>query len=72
MNPISALSLVLALVVGATALGLYWRARQGRPVSVTPGAPDAPGTLSPADVGSQVPFGANATLVQFSTSQCAR
>jgi thiol-disulfide isomerase/thioredoxin len=69
MNPISALSLVLALVVGATVLGLYWRSRQGRTAVVTSGAQDA---LAPADVGSRVPFGANATLVQFSTAHCAR
>ena len=67
MDPIIALSLVLALVAGATVLGLVWRACQGRAGVV---APDAP--LTPADVASQVPFGANATLVQFSTSHCAR
>ena len=75
MDPISALSFVLALVVGATVLGLLWRSRQGRPVVAVagnPGAPDAPDALTPADVGSGVPFGANATLVQFSTSHCAR
>ncbi|TFC93814.1 thioredoxin family protein [Cryobacterium sp. TMT3-29-2] len=72
MNPISALSIVLALVAGATVLGLYWRFRQGRSVSVTPGGSDAPNALSPADVGSRVPFGARVTLVQFSTSHCAR
>ncbi len=69
MNPISALSLVLALVVGATMLGLFWRSRQGHTAQVTPGAPDA---LTPADVGSRVAFGQNATLVQFSTAHCAR
>ena len=73
MDPIIALSLVLALVAGATGLGLLWRARQGRAAVVAPGAPDAPGTpLTPADVASPVPFGANGTLVQFSTDHCAR
>lgn len=69
MNPISALSLVLALVVGATVLGLFWRSRQGHTAQVTPGAP---GALTPADVGSRVAFGQKATLVQFSTAHCAR
>ncbi|TFC76942.1 thioredoxin [Cryobacterium cheniae] len=75
MNPISALSLVLVLVAVATVLGLLWRSRQGRAAVVAPGTPDAPGrpdALTPADVGSRGPFGANATLVQFSTRQCAR
>ncbi|HSP51260.1 MAG TPA: thioredoxin family protein [Cryobacterium sp.] len=75
MNPISALGLVLALVAVATVLGLYWRSRQGRAAVVTPGAPvtlGAPDALTPADVGSRVAFGAKATLVQFSTSHCAR
>ncbi|HSP76397.1 MAG TPA: thioredoxin family protein [Cryobacterium sp.] len=72
MHPIFALSLVLALVVGATVLGLYWRSRQGRPTVVAPGAPDTPDALTPADVGSRVPFGASATLLQFSTVHCAR
>jgi len=70
MDPIIALSLVLALVAGATVLGLVWRARQGRAAVIVPGAPDTP--LTPADVASRIPFGANATLVQFSTDHCAR
>ena len=75
MSPISALILVLVLVSGTTVLGLFWRSRQGRPIVVTPAAPEAlgvPDALTPADVSSRVPFGANATLVQFSTSHCAR
>ena len=75
MNWISALSLVLALVVGATGLGLYWRSRQGRAAVVAPAVPGAlgaPDALTPADVGSRFPFGASATLLQFSTVHCAR
>ncbi|TFC97804.1 MULTISPECIES: thioredoxin family protein [Cryobacterium] len=73
MDPIIALSLVLALVAGATVLGLVWQARQGRAAVIVPGAPAAQGTpLTQADVGSPVPFGANGTLVQFSTDHCAR
>ncbi|MBC7442559.1 MAG: thioredoxin family protein [Ramlibacter sp.] len=62
-----ALSLVLVLVAGATALGLLWRARQGRTAPVRGNAP-----LTPADVGSPVPFGPRGTLLQFSTDHCAR
>ncbi|TFC43856.1 thioredoxin [Cryobacterium sp. TMT1-21] len=62
-----ALSLLLALVAGATVLGLLWRARQGRTAPVRADAP-----LTPADVGSPVSFGALGTLLQFSTDHCAR
>ncbi|TFC00578.1 MULTISPECIES: thioredoxin family protein [unclassified Cryobacterium] len=67
MDAPAALLLVLALVAVATALGLVYRARQGR---IRPVAD--PTVLVPADVGSQVPFGPAATLVQFSTEFCSR
>ena len=69
MDAPAALLLVLALVAVATVLGLVYRSRQGLIRDVA----DADTTvLTPADVGSQVPFGAAATLVQFSTEHCAR
>lgn len=67
MDPILALGSVLALVAAATGLGLAWRARQGRFTDVA----EAP-ALTPADVASTAPFGAEATLVQFSTEHCSR
>jgi len=69
MNPLGAALVLLALVAVATALGLVYRSRQGviRDVADTETT-----ALTPADVGSQVPFGAAATLVQFSTEHCAR
>lgn len=66
MNPLTALAVVLALVAGATALGVAWRSRQGRI------APVAGVVLTPTDVASDVPFGDTATLLQFSTELCAR
>jgi thiol-disulfide isomerase/thioredoxin len=67
MNPILALGVVLALVAGATVFGLVWRARQGRAAPVTGGV-----VLTPTDVASLLPFGADATLLQFSTEHCSR
>lgn len=66
MNPLTALTVILALVAAATALGLAWRARQGRIATVS-GV-----VITPTDVASDVPFGRNATLLQFSTELCAR
>ncbi|KGJ76471.1 hypothetical protein GY21_09210 [Cryobacterium roopkundense] len=66
MDPLVALALLLGLVAVATALGLTWRSRQGR-VSLVAGD-----VITATDVGSQVPFGTQATLVQFSTPWCAR
>ncbi|TFD48765.1 thioredoxin [Cryobacterium frigoriphilum] len=67
MDPLLALSLVLALIVASTALGLLWRARQGR-VRAAGGAE----VVRATDVGSSVAFGDLATLLQFSTELCAR
>ncbi|MDJ0324016.1 thioredoxin family protein [Cryobacterium sp. PH31-AA6] len=67
MDPLLALGGVLALVAAATLLGLAWRARQDRYTTVV----EAP-ALTPADLASTVSFGADATLVQFSTEHCAR
>jgi thiol-disulfide isomerase/thioredoxin len=66
MNPVSSLAVILALVAGATALGLAWRARQGRIATVSGEV------ITPTDVASDMPFGRNATLIQFSTELCAR
>ena len=69
MDAPAALLLVLALVAVATVLGLVYRATQGRIRDV---ADNEATVLTPADVGSQVPFGTAATLVQFSTEFCSR
>ena len=70
------LVLVVALLAVATALGLWWRARNGRYTAVDP-------TLlasAPADVADDsrltvdelgAPLGARATFVQFSSEVCA-
>lgn len=59
-------ALVLAVLGVATALGLWWRSRDGR-VRV---AKDAESTdrLTPADLG--VPLGARATYLQLSSEHC--
>jgi thiol-disulfide isomerase/thioredoxin len=67
--------LVLALLVVAAALGLWWRSRNGRYTAVDPALlasapPDEDDTrLSAADLGA--PLGARATFVQFSSEVCA-
>ena len=68
--------LVLALLVVATGLGLWWRSRNGRYTAVDPAllaaAPpdeDDDTRLSTADLGA--PLGARATFVQFSSEVCA-
>ena len=66
MNPLEAIGVVSALLAGTTALGMFWRARQGR---VARGAGIV---ISAADVAATIDFGAAATLLQFSTELCAR
>lgn len=77
------LLLVVAVLALATALGLWWRARNGRYTAVDPAllasapdeAPDevpdeADGTrLTAAQLGA--PLGSRATFVQFSSEVCA-
>jgi thiol-disulfide isomerase/thioredoxin len=75
MHPLAAFGIVLALVAVATVLGLLWRRRQGVVAAVAGPATDADGTawvIRPADVAASGPFGAHATLVQFSTDFCAK
>ena len=67
--------LVLALLVVAAVLGLWWRARNGRDTPVAPAllasAPtdDADDSrLTSADLGA--PLGERATFVQFSSEVC--
>ena len=66
MNPLEAIGLVLALLAATTALGLLWRARQGR-VARASGQ-----IITAADVATTTAFGPAATLLQFSTALCAR
>ena len=66
MNPLEAIGLVLALLAATTALGLIWRARQGRV------APASGLIITAADVAATTAFGPAATLLQFSTELCAR
>jgi thiol-disulfide isomerase/thioredoxin len=56
--------LVLALA-GATAFGLWWRARNGRMVPVTSEAPGGPLAALGLD-----PSAADVTLIQFSSAFC--
>lgn len=72
MDPVLALSLVLTLVASTTALGLWWRARTGRVVTVATDAKSRGHQVSPADLASTASFGERATLLQFSTEFCAR
>jgi thiol-disulfide isomerase/thioredoxin len=60
-------ALVLAVLGVATALGLWWRSREGR-VRVAPAA-QATDHLTAADVG--VPLGVRATYLQLSSEHCA-
>jgi thiol-disulfide isomerase/thioredoxin len=75
MHPLAAFGLILALVAVATGVGMLWRRRQGVVAAVPEPATDAPSTawvIRPADVAASVPFGAQATLLQFSTEFCAK
>ena len=67
MEPLQAVTIVLALLVVSTVLGLLWRARQGRVRAASGGE-----VIRAADVGASVAFGDRATLLQFSTEFCAR
>ncbi|UJP11303.1 thioredoxin family protein [Microbacterium sp. KUDC0406] len=63
MDPIVALSVAAALLVGTLVVGFVWNARDGRRRTGRGEVVDA------ADAGG---LGARATLVQFSTELCAR
>ncbi|AWB95196.1 thioredoxin [Agromyces badenianii] len=65
MDWITALATGAALLLGATAIGLLWRARQGV-------ARRGSGDLVRPDELGVAAFGERATLVQFSTEFCAR
>ena len=58
---------MLAVLGLATALGLWWRSRDGR-VRVAPGRTSAADRLNAADLG--VPLGARATYLQLSSEHC--
>ncbi len=67
MNGLTSFALVLGLVAVSTAIGLLWRSRTGR---VRKRA-DARTVVTAAGLDSPHPFGAAATLLQFSTEFCA-
>ena len=69
MDPVFAAVALAGLVAVSTAIGLVWRARDGR-VAVAL-QPDSE-AFSPADFPGTTAFGARATLVQFSTEVCSR
>lgn len=68
MTTIGLVVAVGALAV-ATAVGLWWRARNGRVRAASSGVAVTPGEVSTADLG--VALGTRATLVQFSSAFCA-
>jgi thiol-disulfide isomerase/thioredoxin len=75
MHPLAAFGLVLALVALAAGTGMLWHRRQGVVTRVAVPATDAPSTawvIRPTDVAASAPFGAQATLLQFSTEFCAK
>ena len=59
--------LVLGVLLLAVALGIAWRARNGRFAAARPGAATA--VLTPAELGA--PLGRRATFVQLSSATCA-
>lgn len=70
--------LVAAVLLAATALGFWWRSRNGRYTAVDPKVVDAAHALPGAASGERltaeelgVPLGAKATFVQFSSEVCA-
>jgi thiol-disulfide isomerase/thioredoxin len=65
MNPVAVVAILLGLVALATALGLVWKARNGR-IS----APTRRTSTEAVDM-PEVARGAKATLLQFSTEVCA-
>lgn len=70
MDPAAALLVIVALIAATTVLGLLWRRRQGRFTAGSGRAGLQPVTA--AQLGSTVPLGRTATLLQFSTAFCAR
>ena len=65
MSPVAVVAILLGLVVLATALGLLWRARNGR-ISTPSGRRSQDAVNLP-----EVARGEKATLLQFSTEVCA-
>lgn len=66
MNPVLVFALLAALVGVATALGLLWRARQGRIVHT-----NGRTVVKVGDLPGVRRFASGATLLQFSTEVCA-
>ena len=66
------LVLVVAVLLAATGLGVWWRSRQGRfvPAPAGPAGPTSHGErLTSAEIGSAL--GVRTTLLQFSSAVCA-
>lgn len=65
------LVLVVAVLVAATGLGVWWRARQGRFVAAAGASEGAGGAgrLTAGEIGAAL--GERATFVQFSSAVCA-
>jgi thiol-disulfide isomerase/thioredoxin len=70
--------LVLGVLAVATAVGLWWRASNGRYTAVDPAVVDAAHALPEAVTGNRLtadqigaPLGEKATFVQFSSEVCA-
>ncbi|WP_344792300.1 thioredoxin family protein [Gryllotalpicola daejeonensis] len=69
MSPLEAVLAVVGLIAVTTVVGLIWKARTGR--VTTPARATSDNVVTPADVGTDAPFGEKATLLQFSTEFCA-
>jgi thiol-disulfide isomerase/thioredoxin len=67
MNGLASLAIVLGLVAVSTVIGLLWRLRTGRVLERT----SAHTVVTAEGLDSSHPFGAAATLLQFSTEFCA-
>ncbi|WP_130175931.1 thioredoxin family protein [Cryobacterium sp. SO1] len=71
MNPAAALLVLVLLVALTCALGFLWRRRQGRVSSASADLVTAAELGLPSSDSAPV-FGAEATLLQFSTEFCSR
>lgn len=66
VSPVLVVIVIAGLVAAATAIGLVWRARQGRVRPLDDGT-----AVSVKDIPGIRRFGSGATLLQFSTEICS-